>query len=460
MKKHISINKMIVASILLISSFLNSCDNYLEPDPSTASLTSENVFLSDATSNSAISGMYATIMNSNEVSSMLNGGLGVMTGLSADEIHDFNTTYQDYETNSINYSDFGPVYYHWLEAYKSIYNCNAAIIGLTDNEFVTPSVRDNLLGEVYFMRALNYFYLTNLYGAVPLITNTDPAENKDKSRTSSDEIYNLIVSDLDLAIPLLAENYISAERTRPNKYTAKALRARVALYLGDNVTAINESTDVINNAATYTLSPIESVFKNTSQETIWQLASVSWKPNALDAHFYNPNGRPSYTITDDLLNSFEINDKRKTNWIAQYTYNSEIYNYPFKYTQTFQRPITEYNVVFRLAEQYLIRAEAKAATDIPGAVSDLDEIRKRADLLPYSGTLSKTAVLDAIAQERRVELFSEWGHRWFDLKRTSKIDAVLGAFKDNWKSSAQLWPIPQKEIDANQNLNPNNEGYN
>jgi len=64
-----------------------------------------------------------------------------------------------------------------------------------------------------------------------------------------------------------------------------------------------------------------------------------------------------------------------------------------------------------------------------------------------------------IEQERRIELLGEWGHRWFDLKRTGRADVVLSGLKPNWNSEDVLLPIPESEILSNANLLPQNPGY-
>jgi len=77
----------------------------------------------------------------------------------------------------------------------------------------------------------------------------------------------------------------------------------------------------------------------------------------------------------------------------------------------------------------------------------------------YSGATDQASVLSAIMKERQVELFAEWGHRWFDLKRTNTANSVLGAEKPTtWKSTAVLYPIPVTEIINNPKL-VQNPGY-
>jgi hypothetical protein len=114
--------------------------------------------------------------------------------------------------------------------------------------------------------------------------------------------------------------------------------------------------------------------------------------------------------------------------------------------------------MFRLGELYLNRAEALAnqgKTD--SALTDMNKIRVRAGLGAVTSVASSDALLAAIAHERQIELFCEWGSRWFDLKRTGTIDAVLGAEKTGWQSFDALFPIFANELLGNPNLiqNPN-----
>lgn len=116
-------------------------------------------------------------------------------------------------------------------------------------------------------------------------------------------------------------------------------------------------------------------------------------------------------------------------------------------------------MVLRLAEQYLIRAEARVRqNNISGGQSDLNAIRNRSGL-PNTTANDQGSLLLAIEQERRVELFTEWGHRWFDLKRTERAEAVLSPFAlKDWQSTDVLFPIPQTEREINSRLTQN-EGY-
>ena len=117
-------------------------------------------------------------------------------------------------------------------------------------------------------------------------------------------------------------------------------------------------------------------------------------------------------------------------------------------------------MVMRFAELFLIRAEARAQQNkLDVAIQDLNKIRKRANLKDLSTLLTKEQVLAATAQERRVELFGEWGHRWYDLIRTGKSIEVLKLIKPDLDQHDLVFPIPLPAMRTNPFL-VQNEGYN
>ena len=110
-----------------------------------------------------------------------------------------------------------------------------------------------------------------------------------------------------------------------------------------------------------------------------------------------------------------------------------------------------------MAEQYLIRAEARVhLKDYTGAVSDLNRIRSRAGVEPLPAMTDENKLLLAVEEERRKELFFERGHRWFDLNRTGRADAIYSKVSyKQWVPEASLWPIPESEMKANRYLEQN-----
>jgi hypothetical protein len=160
------------------------------------------------------------------------------------------------------------------------------------------------------------------------------------------------------------------------------------------------------------------------------------------------------------VNAFESGDRRFTSWVGVDNYQGTTYYYLSKYknSTTNTTATGEYCTYMRLAEQYLIRAEAMAQqNNLSGAIADINVIRNRAGL-PNTKAATQADILLAVEQERRIELFAEYGHRWNDLRRTGRADAVLGASKTGWTKDAALYPIPKTEIINNKNLTQN-PGY-
>jgi hypothetical protein len=119
-------------------------------------------------------------------------------------------------------------------------------------------------------------------------------------------------------------------------------------------------------------------------------------------------------------------------------------------------------MVLRLGEIYLIRAEARAEqNNVSGAQADLNAVRTRAGL-GYTTATDQASLLNAIAHERQVELFTEGGNRFFDLKRTGKIDSVMTAYaplkEGTWSDYMQIFALPLNDIQQDANLTQN-PGY-
>jgi hypothetical protein len=112
-----------------------------------------------------------------------------------------------------------------------------------------------------------------------------------------------------------------------------------------------------------------------------------------------------------------------------------------------------------MAEQYLIRAEARLKQgNIIGAQDDLNKIRVRAGL-PITTAMTQEELKQAILDERRVEMFTEHGNRWFDIRRHGVVGEILSPIKPGWSPTNILLPIPEYELLINPNLLPQNPGY-
>ncbi len=439
-----------------------ACSDFVEVDPPKNTLVSETVFEDISTVESALANVYYKMRENGMVSG--NYGLGILMSSYSDELDYYNFS-----------QDFLKIYNHdvidtdntalewWSHAYNVIYAVNDIIKGVDNSSNLTSAEQEEFKGQALFVRAYMHSLLVALYGDVPYITTTNYLENNTVSRMPQSQIYDNIIADLSEAISLLDDTDNTGEKVIPNKSAAMALLARMYLYTENWELAEETSSEVIS--AFSLESDITKVFLKESPETIWQ-----FKPNGIShSNTYEANWLiirfipgHSYAISNSLLNAFEPNDLRYDNWIGSTTSTDGLttLQFAYKYKEIFsQTAALEYSIIFRLAEQFLIRAEARAHQgDNFGAQQDLNAIRNRAGL-PDTTADATTDLLDAILQERYVELFTEQGHRWFDLKRTGKASEVLSTIKSNWKETNILFPIPANELELNLNLKPQNPGY-
>jgi hypothetical protein len=465
-----------IACAVFLTAVLGCSKLVQVPEPVNTITTSET-FSTAANATEAVIGIYNDMISGwNDNFDYGNGFLTFCAGLSADEYYCFqtsNTPMVQFQDNALQSTNGNLEYQLWVAPYFDIYMANAVVMGVKGSSTLSTATQNQLVGEAEFLRAFCYFYLVNLYGNVPLVLTTAYAQTDLMAGTSSADIYQQMESDLQNAETLLPGDYSvsGGERIRANKWAAAALLARVYLYLGNWAGADSAATAVLGYTNLYSLVPNpDSVFLANSSEAILQLV-----PNSQSAYAtwearqnvpYPPNsGNPTYCLTSQLLEAFEPGDQRYVNWVDSTIYSGATYYYSYKYKvqYTTQGDITEYYMLLRLGEQYLIRAEAEAngaGAGIPSAISDLNVIRQRAGLQAYSGGTDKISVLAAIMHERQIELFSEWGHRWLDLKRTGAAGTTLGAisYKQPWRSDDLLYPFPYSELTVDPNL-VQNPGY-
>jgi hypothetical protein len=451
-----------------------SCNKLLDAGSPPNKVITPQVYASDSLAQAALIGVYIKIMQN---FGPFNGYISRFAGLASDELNRGTLLEQDlpFSTNTIP-TDNKENWFIWTNTYSYIYQCNDLIDGLTRPNSITPALRNQLLGEAYFLRAFCFFYLVNLYGEVPLVLITDYTKNNTMQRTDMDEVYNQMIADLTEAKNLLPVTYVTTPdyptaRVRVNRLAAQALLARIHLYRDDWANAVTEATAVIESGIYQLETNLAQTFRYNSNEAILQFMPVIDAYNTAEGSMFVPvipNGRPAVILNDTLMKKIEPGDARRL-WIRTITNSGKVYNSPYKYKLNTGTPREEYNMVLRLAEQYCIRAEALAMLDqLTDAVNDLNKIRKRAGLPDLTTITTQSQALAAIEQERRVEFFAEWGHRWFDLKRwparthpgEKRIDEVMRICRPaTWKPTAALWPIPKDELIRNPEL-IQNDGYN
>lgn len=495
-KYFLKVKPILVYFVCCSFTLLLSCKKFVSLDTPGSALGEQIVFSTEANATSALLDVYPNI-------NLIFGGSGFapcvtkINGLYADDYR-LTITYAEMielysnslvATNSIILSN-------WGQYYQAIYKLNAFEENIKKYGSKIPKqTTDHLIGEAKFLRAFCYFNLVNIFGEVPLLLSSDYRQNSTASRKPESEIYAQIISDLREAEVMVSDDYLNdanlpgTTRIRPNKDVVRSMLARVHLYTGQWNEAAEYATIVINKNSTYVLeSDLSSVFNLTSKEVIFQVPSNS--PSSTSPQLASqfvltgpPNTRDGSTqigtMSSSLLGAFEAGDRRRSAaWVGSVSSAGNTYYFPQKYRTS--STTTQYLTYFRLAELYLIRAEANIQRNqVATGIADLNILRTRArntatGLIPIplpdlSSTLTQSQAMLALEQERRVELFME-GHRWFDLKRWKGLTnpaisraeelmpAIVNAKGGTWQKSKLLFPIPDSERLINTNLTQN-ENY-
>ena len=375
----------------------------------------------------------------------------------------------------------------WLYDYEGINRINLAISYLTNTE-ITQSVginegrKNQLLGEVYFLRAFYYFDLVNNFGDVPLLTL--PLESFEQAydaaiRVPATEIWAQINSDLSDAKALLPNSKYPtpSEPWRASKGAVIALQAKAALFNEDwssVITYINE----LDNLGFYSLNTnyFDSFDVNkefSDSEVIFAYDHISnqnpRKGNGLCALI----GWGFIAPTDNFINEFEPNDPRLlyTVDVTNQNVSKLLGNTVGDNKGNDDAPSNK--IFIRYADVLLWKAEAMYENEnYSEAIDIINEIRTRARTTPTadgstipSGTLAArpnstdaTLIKNWLIHERRVELGFE-SQRFNDLKRWGIAKSFLTGLGKNFQDRNYLYPIPQGEVDKTGGTIVQNTGY-
>lgn len=333
----------------------------------------------------------------------------------------------------------------WNGFYSALYQVNNAIY--VANRFPDSEVARTTLGEAYYFRAYIYMCLTTRFGGVPLITvNTQDLV----ARASEEDCWNQIYEDITNAVGMLGASstyyYVSLD-------AAKALKARICLYMGRNDEA-KELAEELITCGKYSLDSFENIFstypdRKNNKETIFAFmcldtAQSSIQPgNEFYSYDYTYKGKGTYTIPKEFFDAWASGDNRKSRSVVYEGGYYRLNKYPAGQGGT--DPI----IISRIGEMYLISAEAQG---YPLGVARLNELRASRNLGAASATNS-ASFLDAVINERRFELFGE-NHRWYDLVRTGKAIEQIGI--DDYQLK---FPIPDTEITKSKKVLTQNPGY-
>lgn len=455
---------------------LISCSqNFLEIDPE-QDVAAEEAVVDFNTLQTAIKGVYSDLQDEG----YYGRSLYVMPELMADNLYlSLRNTGRYLEFDQFVVSkENSKVESAWNSIYEVVVNANRAIEGGEQILEESPEQEDQikqLTGEAYALRALAHFDLVRLFAqpynftddashpGIPLITEVSD-EEVSPSRNSVSEVYESVNSDLNKSISYMIEE---KQDGRFSVNAASALAARVALYEEDNEDAITYSTNVIESGV-FSLIPNENYMdlwtEDFNQETLMEVVNTS-SDNAGTGglgHFFDVDGYADALVTEDLVATYSENDARLQAITEGSKPGAEDHAY---FVNKVPRGTShDDNVkILRLAEQYLIRAEAYAKTDQDDlAQKDLQVVVNRAD--PEAAEITETGgvLLDRILLERRKELAFE-GHRLFDLNRNKEsvdIDQGEGnVIEADYPNDDFILPIPLSEMNANSEEMKQNPGY-
>ncbi len=429
-----------------------SCDDLLSPKP--VDLITDDQVLTDANSARVVlTSAYRDLANL--------GAPKIIAGdLTADNlIHNGTfTQYREISSKDMSASN-GSAGALWGVIYSMSYVASFLYEGLPALD-IPQADYDEITGAASFLRAYAYFVGAYTFGGIPIVTTTDVEENRAIPRANLEETLDFVESELLYALDKLPEeSFNTGDATNG---AVKALLARYYLFRGNWSEAEKYATDVIDGNGTKEYILEDDFVNAVSDFSTESILEIVYSAND------NPGTSTNFSINNlfvgrrEIIPSIEVvlalqNDGGDRNVVIEFD-GANARGADNGWTIVRYGPFDNIQV-FRLAEMYLIRAEARAQQDkISGAANDVNVIRERAGVPLIQGT-SKNQMLLAVENERRLELCFE-GHRWYDLVRTGRAQSVMSEFTSNWTTKDELWPIPLREITNNPALkDAQNPGY-
>lgn len=451
---------------------LSACDEVLEQDPQ-MQIAQDRAITNKKGAEAAVAGMYNELQDGN----YYGRNFQIMSDVSTDVAQSVGSWdfYREMDTylTSIGNTENGNF---WTRAYRAVNVANNIIDKVPQLTDIQEEDKNSYLGQAYFVRALALFDLTKTYGGVlgvvgtlgvPIVTqpSTKVDESLFPARATLEESYKQVENDLLMALELLPEQHASdvATRSQAVKGAARALLSRLYLYTNQPEKVIEYADQVIEDGKYRFVDNYLDIFQSKfTSEAILELNFNSTDQSGL-RNWYVPaslGGRGDIAAHISFYEKVTANPEDVRGQLFAFNSGANAY-YPTKYNKAGN--IDNAHII-RLSEIYLNRAEARAKTgDITGALSDLNEIRRNAGLEDIA-TASPEEALAAIWHERKIELAFE-GHSFFDVVRTgqalsdlSEVERTNGPAVSLLDPNRQVFPIPNFDVDSNQNMEQN-EAY-
>lgn len=458
--KALNKSRLLLQSIVLFFCVLHfySCESLIEVDLPNDRLNQENVYKDLNTTKSALNAIYINLRN-NPFFSKDVSGTNFRMSLFTDELDFVGTSVEYFHQNSIEPND-SEVTKWWNTAYQAIYTVNLFINNLSQSPYIDTINKNQLLGEAYTLRALYYQNLVQFYGAIPYTTSIDYNYNTVIGKTPVDQVFLKIEEDLLKGMELLSNQYRSTDRYYINKTVAELILAENYLLQGRENLAELYSQTIVDNKFYEIETDLSKTFKKTAKSTLWQLSpeqNTNTIPEA-SLYLFTAIGGFTATVSDKLLNEFDLHDLRRTHWITEVNSNNQTYYGVYKYKNRTDNT-DENSIFYRVEHAYFILAESllKQAKNVQ-AIEVINKIRNKRGLDDLPLNLNKEQIEQNLLQESFKEFFTESVQRFFTLKRWDKLNE-LALTKPNWQDRYRQLPIPETQLLLNKNLHPQNTGY-
>ena len=486
---------LLVALVTLVAI---GCSKKLDITPETF-VSPEELYKDEQGAIAGVTGIYRKLMELNSSDYYFIGIVGTDEGKTSSFVPTWGGYWQHYDGinsyNSLLSAQNQLIQGFWNSSYKGIVNANTTIKYIPSSS-TSQAVKNRLVGEAKFLRAVFYFELVQFFGGVPLPTEVqDPAAdaNGGKPRSTETEVYSLIIDDLNFAAANLASKG-TAESGRANKEAAQALLGKVYLTRKDYTNAKSTLQPLMSTTNAALMTNYADLFKESNENNIESLFEIQYSnennntnnlANTMGGwHIANTDSGGGGHVaipTDYYSNSFESGDARKDASIRYIFYdaNGNVVDY-WWWADVTKPHVKKYDITpgaslngglssrnlyyLRYADAILMYAETLNELNDPTALTWLNKIRNRAKLANWQTVLGHTPsqqeLRDELLKERMRELGFE-GWRWFDLKRTGKLIDQVKTYNPDATTYITnknlLFPISAREFELNRSLRPSDQ---
>lgn len=483
------------SAYILLLFVVSSCSKQLDQNP-VSNTTTDNFYTNSNDFLQAINGVYSKLRDYPSQSLWLSE----MRSDDIAAVSDGNRDWQNINDFSPNLTTTGFIVSSWSNNFNGIFNANAVLDALTSKGSVlTDSLRTRITAEARYLRAFYYFQSLRLYGGLPVVDKALTAtEVATVPRSSVEDVYTFIISDLEYAAANLPATYAGADVGRATSYAAKGILGLVYLTrsgptYGVKGPGLNSNEydkalalfdEIINSGKYQFLSDYASIFSYTNEnnkEVIFDVQFMSssngagfpsylvpvayWTGQGISNAYGNGYGASNFNISKNLLASYDATDIRKS-FNIQLSYSApfvkKYIDYSKRGTSGTDWPINY--IVLRYTDVLLMKAECilHGVGTHSDAVDIVNQVRNRAGLTPAADI-----TLESLFEERRKEFLGE-GLRWNDLVRSGNAVTIM----NNWIAGDGIttistvvpdyviYPVPAVEISAKAGLYTQNPGYN